>query len=143
MYKHEYAVFFAFFVCFLLECGESFPLFFNSKSLTRFIIFNCRVNSNWDAHQLSVTNKSEDTSPTSTKKQRDNGDQSARDSMAYSCLLKNEILGYGIDDVKSVVDENVTSSAKRGLFKYLSPTKQVIDWVILATSVSFLFAFFY
>lgn len=114
-------------LCFLLECGKSyFP--FNSKSLTRFIIiFDYRVNSNWDAHQLSVTNKSEDTSPTSTKKQRDNGDQSARDSMAYSCLLKNELLGYGIDDVKSVVDENVTSTAKRGLFKYLSPTKQVID----------------
>lgn len=58
---------------------------------------------------------------------RDAG-ESARDSLAYSCLLKNELLGTAIDDVKLVADdrnENVNCGARRGLFKYQSPTKQV------------------
>lgn len=61
------------------------------------------------------------------KKQRDLGDL-VRDSLAYTCLLKNELLGSGIDDVKSVSDdrnENNLPSSKRSLFKYQSPTKQV------------------
>lgn len=59
--------------------------------------------------------------------------------MAYSCLLKNELLGNGIEDVKTVADdrnENVSCSAKRGLFKYQSPTKQVCVILIAFFSIS-------
>lgn len=85
-----------------------------------------RVNNNWQTNYALITKSNENSSQT-TKKQRDTG-ETARDSLAYSCLLKNELLGDGIEDVKTVADdrnENVSSSAKRRLFKYQSPTKQV------------------
>lgn len=87
---------------------------------------NFRANNNWQTNYASITKTNENSSQ-STKKQRDCG-ETARDSLAYSCLLKNELLGNGIEDVKTVADdrnENVSCSAKRGLFKYQSPTKQV------------------
>lgn len=90
------------------------------------ILFSCRTNNNWQTNYASITKSNENSSQT-TKKQRDIG-ETARDSLAYSCLLKNELLGNGIEDVKTVADdrnENVVCSAKRGLFKYQSPTKQV------------------
>lgn len=97
-------------------------------------LFFCRANNNWQTH-YSLISKSNESSPLSTKKQRDVG-ESARDSLAYSCLLRNELLGTTIDDVKSVADErneNVYGSAKRGLlFKYQSPTKQVSNTAIRA-----------
>lgn len=85
-----------------------------------------RANNNWQTNYASITKTNENLSQT-TKKQRDIG-ETARDSLAYSCLLKNELLGNGIEDVKTVADdrnENIACSAKRGLFKYQSPTKQV------------------
>lgn len=85
-----------------------------------------RANNNWQTNYASITKSNENSSQV-TKKQRDIG-ETARDSLAYSCLLKNELLGNGIEDVKTVADdrnENVMTSAKRGLFKYQSPTKQV------------------
>lgn len=52
-----------------------------------------------------------------------------RDSFAYSCLLKNELLDADIDDVKAVSDDrnenNYIPSAKKNLFNYRSPQKQV------------------
>lgn len=86
-----------------------------------------RANNNWQTNFASI-NKSNENSPQTSKKQRDCG-ESARDSLAYSCLLKNELLGTAIEDVKSVSDERnentYTPAAKRSLFKYQSPTKQV------------------
>lgn len=85
-----------------------------------------RANNNWQISYASITKMSENSTQPS-KKQRDIG-ETARDSLTYSCLLKNELLGTGIDDVKAVADdrnENYHCNAKRGLFKYQSPTKQV------------------
>lgn len=86
-----------------------------------------RANNNWQTNFASI-NKSNENSPQTSKKQRDCG-ESARDSLAYSCLLKNELLGTAIEDVKAVSDERnentYTPAAKRSLFKYQSPTKQV------------------
>lgn len=100
------------------------------------IFLNFRANNNWHTNFASIT-KSNENSPQSNKKQRDIG-ESARDSLAYSCLLKNELLGTAIDDVKSVTDDrnenSVTTSAKRGLFKYQSPSKQVSYKYILFTT---------
>jgi hypothetical protein len=39
-----------------------------------------------------------------TKKGRENG-EGGRDGLAYSCLLKNELLGASIEDVKGQCDE--------------------------------------
>jgi hypothetical protein len=39
-----------------------------------------------------------------TKKARENG-EGGRDGLAYSCLLKNELLGARIEDVKGQCDE--------------------------------------
>lgn len=103
-----------------------------------FPVFSSRANNNWQTNFASIQ-KSNENSPQSNKKQQ-RGDigESARDSLAYSCLLKNELLGTAIDDVKSVADDRcennaaaassstaTTSSAKRGLFKFQSPSKQV------------------
>lgn len=86
-----------------------------------------RANNNWQTNFASI-NKSNDNSPQTSKKQRDCG-ETARDSLAYSCLLKNELLGSAIDDVKTAGEERnentYTPAAKRSLFKYQSPTKQV------------------
>ena len=39
-------------------------------------------------------------SPTQTRKAREANTDSSKDGMAYSCLLKNELLGAGIEDLK-------------------------------------------
>uniref|UniRef100_A0A1B0AST9 Uncharacterized protein n=1 Tax=Glossina palpalis gambiensis TaxID=67801 RepID=A0A1B0AST9_9MUSC len=84
------------------------------------------ANNNWQTNFASI-NKSNENSPQTSKKQRDCG-ETARDSLAYSCLLKNELLGTAIEDVKAVSDERnentYTPTTKRSLFKYQSPTKQ-------------------
>lgn len=86
-----------------------------------------RAHNNWQTSFASI-NKSNDNSPQTSKKQRDCG-ETARDSLAYSCLLKNELLGSAIDDVKTAGEErnenSYTPAAKRSLFKYQSPTNQV------------------
>lgn len=59
------------------------------------------------------------------KKNRENG-ESSRDGIAYSSLLKNELLGANIEDVKSQTDErNTWNNILQGknLFKYTTPTK--------------------
>ncbi|XP_065082875.1 fizzy-related protein homolog [Ochlerotatus camptorhynchus] len=96
----------------------------SSSSLDRFI--PCRANNNWQTNFASLSTKSNENSPQSNKKQRDCG-ETARDSVAYGCLLKNELLGTGIEDVKSVAEDKIgllSNSNRPGLFKYQSPTKQ-------------------
>ncbi|XP_076247839.1 fizzy and cell division cycle 20 related [Calliopsis andreniformis] len=59
-----------------------------------------------------------------TKKTRENGEGS-RDGIAYSCLLKNELLGASIEDVKGQCEERriLSPLATKNLFKYTTPTK--------------------
>ncbi|XP_053669007.1 fizzy-related protein homolog [Anopheles marshallii] len=87
----------------------------------------CRANNNWTTNFATISTKSNENSPQSSKKQRDCG-ENARDSVAYSCLIRNELLGTGIDDVKLVADDKNgglhANSNRSGLFKYQSPTKQ-------------------
>lgn len=84
-----------------------------------------RGNNNWETNYSTLT-KSNENSSQSSKKQRECG-ESARDSLAYSCLLKNELLGTGIEDIKNVSDDKMgyLSTSNRGLFKYQPPTRQV------------------
>jgi cell division cycle 20-like protein 1, cofactor of APC complex len=82
-------------------------------------------NNNWETNYSTLT-KSNENSSQSSKKQRECG-ESARDSFAYSCLLKNELLGTSIEDIKNVSDDKMgcLSTSNRGLFKYQQPTRQV------------------
>uniref|UniRef100_A0A1A9UUV5 Uncharacterized protein n=1 Tax=Glossina austeni TaxID=7395 RepID=A0A1A9UUV5_GLOAU len=95
-------------------------------SINKFTLELWLANNNWQTNFASI-NKSNENSPQTSKKQRDCG-ETARDSLAYSCLLKNELLGTAIEDVKAVSDERnentYTPTTKRSLFKYQSPTKQ-------------------
>jgi cell division cycle 20-like protein 1 (cofactor of APC complex) len=93
-----------------------------------------RANNNWETNYSTLTKSNENSSQ--SKKQRECG-ESARDSLAYSCLLKNELLGATIEDIKNVSDENkmgmgcLSSSSPRGLFKYQSPSRQVCNVIII------------
>lgn len=84
-----------------------------------------RGNNNWETNYSTLT-KSNENSSQSSKKQRECG-ESARDSLAYSCLLKNELLGTAIEDIKNVSDDKMgyLSNSNRGLFKYQPPARQV------------------
>lgn len=103
---------------------NSFEAASSSTSYDRFI--PCRANNNWVTSFASIQ-KSNENSPQTNKKQRDCGEL-MRDSFAYSCLLKNELLDADIDDVKAVSDDrnenNYIPSAKKNLFNYRSPQKQ-------------------
>lgn len=84
-----------------------------------------RGNNNWETNYSTLT-KSNENSSQSSKKQRECG-ESARDSLAYSCLLKNELLGTAIEDIKNVSDDKMgyLSASNRGLFKYQPAMRQV------------------
>lgn len=65
------------------------------------------------------------------KKLRENSDASrenreCRDSAAYVCLLKNELLQAGIDDMKGQTDDRRALAPLHGgnLFQYSTPTKR-------------------
>lgn len=88
------------------------------------------ANNNWETN--FALSRSCESSPHAKKREIGETAPVRGDSMAYSCLLKNELLGTSIDDVKSVTeDRNENQSAgpmgnaRRGLFKYQSPSKQV------------------
>lgn len=88
------------------------------------------ANNNWETN--FALSRSCESSPHAKKREIGETAPVRGDSMAYSCLLKNELLGTAIDDVKSVTeDRNENQSAgpmgnaRRGLFKYQSPSKQV------------------
>ena len=92
------------------------------------LLCHSRGNNNWETNYSTLT-KSNENSSQSSKKQRECG-ESARDSLAYSCLLKNELLGTAIEDIKNVSDDKMggyLSSSNRGLFKYQPPMRQVSD----------------
>ena len=55
--------------------------------------------------QLFVTQENKPQSPSQTRKAREANTDSSKDGMAYNCLLKNELLGTGVDDLKALVSE--------------------------------------
>ncbi|XP_076440625.1 fizzy-related protein homolog isoform X2 [Babylonia areolata] len=64
--------------------------------------------------------------PTSIRKTKDANSDSAKDGLAYSCLLKNELLQAGIEDLKDVqLEDNKVLCPKqsRNLFRYHVPRR--------------------
>lgn len=83
-----------------------------------------RANNNWITNYASIPDPPKTTQV--SKKSRESG-ESPRESSAYNCLLKNELLGENIEDVKTQCDERQALTPLRGrnLFKYgmVTPTK--------------------
>lgn len=86
----------------------------------RFIPY--RANNNWETSFATIPDPNKGT-PTG-KKTRESG-ENARDSSVYNILLRNELLGDNIEDVKSQCDERqaLTPLKSQNLFKYGSPAK--------------------
>lgn len=95
-------------------------------------LFKYRYNNNWETNFSTLARSNENSAQ--SKKQRECG-ESARDSLAYSCLLKNELLGASIDDIKSVSDDNnkmgYLQNSNRGLFRYQPPSKKVSFYFLM------------
>lgn len=89
-------------------------------SYDRFIPY--RANNNWETTFATIPDPSKNTQ--TGKKARETG-ENARDSSVYNILLRNELLGENIEDVKSQCDERqaLTPVKSRKLFKYGTPTK--------------------
>lgn len=81
-----------------------------------------RARNNWETSFAIIPEPVRTT--TSGKKSRDTG-ESPRDSSAYNCLLKNELLGENIEDVKLQCDDRqaLTPIKSKNLFKYGTPSK--------------------
>lgn len=96
------------------------PTKIGNNSFDRFI--PTRAGNNWQVSFSMISENSR--SGLVTKKTRENGEGS-RDGVVYSCLLKNEILGADIEDVKGQCDERRVLSPLSGknLFRYMTPTK--------------------
>ncbi|XP_023017382.2 fizzy and cell division cycle 20 related [Leptinotarsa decemlineata] len=89
-------------------------------SYDRFIPY--RANNSWETSfaNISEVNKA----PHVGRKPRENG-ENARDGSVYNILLRNELLGENIEDIKSQGDERqaLTPVKSRNLFKYGTPSK--------------------
>ncbi|XP_012279270.1 fizzy-related protein homolog [Orussus abietinus] len=96
------------------------PTKMSNNSFDRFI--PTRSGNNWQT-TFSMISEGGRGGPVA-KKTRENGEGS-RDGIAYSCLLKNELLGAGIEDAKGQCEERRILSPLTGknLFKYATPTK--------------------
>ena len=95
------------------------PTKMTNNSYDRFI--PTRSGSNW---QTTFSMISENRNGSASKKTREHGEGS-RDGIAYSSLLKNELLGASIEDVKSQSEERGMWNVLQGknLFKYNTPPK--------------------
>lgn len=83
-----------------------------------------RANNNWITNYATIPDPPKTTQ--TNKKARESG-ESPRESSAYNCLLKNELLGENIEDVKTQCDDRqaLTPVKGRNLFKYgaITPSK--------------------
>lgn len=108
----------------LQHCSPTSRQLFKSNdtgtALDRFI--PCRSGNNWQTNFVNASKANESPAQTN-KKQRDSADNH-RDSLVYSCLLKNELLGANIVDVKNVSDERSPQALQQNsLFTFRTPTK--------------------
>lgn len=81
-----------------------------------------RVNNNWQTNFAIIPDASRNAA--TGKKTRETG-ESQRDPSAYTCLLRNELLGDNIEDTKTQCDDRQmnTPLKNRNLFRYGTPTK--------------------
>lgn len=81
-----------------------------------------RSSNNWQIKFAMISDGMRTGSP--TKKARENG-EGGRDALAYSCLLKNELLGASIEDVKCQSDDRraLIPIEGKNLFNFSPPSQ--------------------
>lgn len=89
----------------------------------------CRNSSNW---QINFSLLQENIkSPGQSKKAKDTNSDCSKDGVAYNCLLKNELLGTAIEDVKEQAEERKAFSPCEGrhsnLFNYRVLDNSIIN----------------
>ncbi|XP_045482996.1 fizzy-related protein homolog isoform X2 [Harmonia axyridis] len=82
----------------------------------------CRANNNWETNFAVIPDNNKAAPP--CKKSRENG-ENARDHSVYNILLRNEILGERIHDIKTQCDDRLVLSPTRpkNLFRYGTPKR--------------------
>ncbi|CAG0889025.1 unnamed protein product [Darwinula stevensoni] len=85
-----------------------------------------RANARW---HIDFNLIEENKSPTQNRKTQDASMEGNRDALVYSCLLKNELLGMGISDIREDCGERQALSPveSRNLFKYRIQKSSVLD----------------
>uniref|UniRef100_A0A8I3WYC9 Fizzy and cell division cycle 20 related 1 n=1 Tax=Callithrix jacchus TaxID=9483 RepID=A0A8I3WYC9_CALJA len=102
----------------------SSPVSSPSKHGDRFI--PSRAGANWSVnfHRINENEKS----PSQNRKAKDATSDNGKDGLAYSALLKNELLGAGIEKVQDPQTEDrrlqPSTPEKKGLFTYSLSTKR-------------------
>uniref|UniRef100_A0A7N8XJ40 Fizzy-related protein homolog n=1 Tax=Mastacembelus armatus TaxID=205130 RepID=A0A7N8XJ40_9TELE len=101
------------------------PLSSPSKLGDRFIPTRAGANWNINFHRINENEKS----PTHNRKPKDaSSDNTKADGLAYSALLKNELLGAGIEKIQDPQTEDrrlqLSTPEKRSLFNYSLNTKR-------------------
>ncbi|XP_038858488.1 fizzy-related protein homolog isoform X4 [Salvelinus namaycush] len=104
------------------------PMSSPSKHGDRFIPSRAGANWNINFHRINENEKS----PSPTRKTKDvTSDSSKADGLAYSALLKNELLGAGIDKVQDPQTEDrrlqPSTPEKRSLFSYSLSARSTTD----------------
>lgn len=69
-------------------------------------------------------------SPSQTRKAREANTDSSKDGMAYNCLLKNELLGTGVDDLKALDQQSderkiLVPKESNNMFQYRVPRRSM------------------
>ncbi|XP_013781669.1 fizzy-related protein homolog [Limulus polyphemus] len=77
-----------------------------------------RAGANWNTSFSVIQDSSK--SPGQTKKAKDATAESNKDGIAYNCLLKNELLGAAIEDIKEQTEERKAFSPvdRKNLFQF-------------------------
>lgn len=102
------------------NCIRKIPTPINSPNKDKYgdRFIPSRAGSNWQINfnMIQENNRSQ----VQTKKTRDTNSDNSKDGLAYSCLLKNELLGAGIEDIKEQSEERRALSPIEGknLFHY-------------------------
>ncbi|XP_063245219.1 fizzy-related protein homolog isoform X2 [Bacillus rossius redtenbacheri] len=78
-----------------------------------------RTGNNWQTKFAMITENCRNGQ--TTKKARENG-EGGRDGLAYTCLLKNELFGASIEDIKGQCeDKQALSPSGKNLFQFMPP----------------------
>lgn len=100
-----------------------------------------RANNNWETNFATIPDQNRNQTPNGKKtngNSRENG-ENTRDNSVYNILLRNEILGETIEDIKSQCDERqaLTPVKSRNLFKYGTPSKVKNKFVFVKVGPNF------
>ncbi|XP_074640552.1 fizzy-related protein homolog [Tubulanus polymorphus] len=85
-----------------------------------------RAGANWKIHFNMPQDNVNSLSPTMTRKAKDINTDSNKDGLAYNCLLKNELLGAGIEDLKDQQPDDrriLVPKESKNMFTYRVPRR--------------------